>query len=88
MEVTLDKFGRILLPKALRKALGIRPGAKLSLKVEDSKLTLTPSDPDGMLKRINGVLVWTGPVGDIDFQDVLERTRDERISRIAGIPWS
>ena len=31
MEVTLDKFGRILIPKEIRKVLGLQAGQVLSL---------------------------------------------------------
>ena len=33
MTVTIDKFGRVLIPKPLRDQLGLQPGAELSLDV-------------------------------------------------------
>ena len=33
MDVTLDKFGRIVIPKIVRDRLGIRAGAALRLEV-------------------------------------------------------
>lgn len=40
--LTLDAQGRVLLPRPLRQALGLRPGARLVALVEDGRLVLTP----------------------------------------------
>ena len=40
--VTLDAQGRVLLPRPLRQALGLGPGARLVALVEDGRLVLTP----------------------------------------------
>ncbi len=41
MEVTLDKFGRIVIPKPVRDALGLEAGAKLHLETTERR-TGTP----------------------------------------------
>ncbi|MCH1927136.1 AbrB/MazE/SpoVT family DNA-binding domain-containing protein [Shewanella sp. C31] len=40
--LTLDAQGRVLLPRPLRQALGLGPGARLVALVEDGRLVLTP----------------------------------------------
>jgi len=40
--VTLDGAGRLVLPAAARKALGLKPGSRLILSVEGQVVTLTP----------------------------------------------
>ena len=40
MTVTLDKFGRIVIPKKLRDSLGLKPGAELELTVSESECSL------------------------------------------------
>ncbi len=40
--LTLDAQGRVLLPRPLRQALGLGPGARLAALVEDGRLVLTP----------------------------------------------
>ena len=40
MEVVIDKFGRILIPKKLRKFLGLQPGQRLKLIADPSAHTL------------------------------------------------
>ena len=40
--LTLDAQGRVLLPRPLRKALGLEPGSRLLALVEDGRLVLIP----------------------------------------------
>lgn len=46
MQVTIDGVGRLVIPKALRLALGITPGTPLELIVDGSGLRLEPVRPD------------------------------------------
>jgi AbrB family looped-hinge helix DNA binding protein len=48
--VTLNKQGRIVIPAALRHALGVKPGDELVARVKDSQLVL--ETPDAILDRI------------------------------------
>lgn len=38
----MDKFGRILIPKEIRKTLGIREGAELEIEIKDEKILIKP----------------------------------------------
>lgn len=57
METTIDSLGRIVVPKALRDALGLTPGAKVDLSRYGAGLHLVPAgrtarlveDEDGSL---------------------------------------
>ena len=40
--LTLDPQGRVLLPKALRQRLGLKPGDRLVALVEEGRLVLLP----------------------------------------------
>lgn len=40
--VALDQAGRLVLPAAVRKALGLKPGSRLILSVEGQVVKLTP----------------------------------------------
>lgn len=76
---TLDRFGRILVPKPLRKRLGIKPGDALSLDVEKGRLVAKPVRPEGEWIVRDGLPMWTGPVPE-ETQDIvafLKRQRDE-----------
>jgi len=57
MEATIDSRGRILLPKSIRDALGLVPGAKVDVSPYGGGVQITPggrtarlgSDQDGRL---------------------------------------
>lgn len=40
MQTTIDGAGRIVVPKALRDALGVKPGQQLELEVRDGRLEI------------------------------------------------
>src|SRR5260370_17140706 len=50
-KLTLDKAGRVVLPKPLRDPLQLAPGAPLHLDSEALRLTLPPSRPTSILNN-------------------------------------
>ena len=76
---TLDKFGRILLPKPLRDRLGLKAGDSVSLDVQGESVVLRPDRPEGAWVVKDGIPMWTGPVPE-EMQDIvkyLHRLRDQ-----------
>jgi len=54
MEVTsLSTEGQIVIPKKLREALGLRPGARFTVELEGNKLILKPVKGD-IARRLYG----------------------------------
>ncbi len=87
-QTTLDKFGRILLPKPVRQRLGLKAGDSVSLDVEGSRLVVKPLRPKGEWVVKDGIPMWTGPVPE-ETQDIvayLHRLRDEDDRRRIGLP--
>lgn len=90
MDVTLDKFGRVLIPKAIRDRLGLKAGTELILEIHDtgggtSEIALRPVHERPVLEEQEGVLVYTGDVqGEVDVVEHLRRARNERIRTLAG----
>jgi len=60
MHATVDSVGRILVPKALRDALGLRPGSTVDISRYGEGLTLIPAGRTARLVEEGGVLVATG----------------------------
>ncbi|MEA2695528.1 MAG: hypothetical protein QOJ16_4915 [Acidobacteriota bacterium] len=85
MQATLDKFGRIVIPKRVRDDFGLEPGSVLKVEErgDDILLTLVSGDPEAALEWKGGVLVFTGEALD-DLTNVVERDREERLARLAG----
>ena len=60
MKVTIDAVGRIVVPKPLRDALGLVPGATLEISRYGSGLQLLPTSRTAQLVDEEGVLVVAG----------------------------
>jgi AbrB family looped-hinge helix DNA binding protein len=46
MKTTIDRAGRVVVPKAFRQRLGLRPGQELVLEETDDGLLLRPIFPE------------------------------------------
>ncbi|MCK9249759.1 MAG: AbrB/MazE/SpoVT family DNA-binding domain-containing protein [Solirubrobacteraceae bacterium] len=51
MEATIDSGGRLLLPKALRDALGLAAGTKVDVSLYGAGLQVTPGGRTARLER-------------------------------------
>jgi AbrB family looped-hinge helix DNA binding protein len=86
MTVTIDKAGRIVIPKELRQRLGLRANTPLEILDHPNGLLLRIPETQPSLIKINGLLVHHGRAeAAADFDGVLEAVREERIqSTIRG----
>lgn len=82
MQTTLDRFGRVLIPKKLRERLGLRPQDTLEVSVEDGKLTLQPLLTPPPLRRKGRVLVVESEAAG-DLNQALGHLREERLDGLA-----
>lgn len=57
MELTMDRAGRLVVPKALRDALGLPHGGTVDATLYGAGLQLVPSGPTAQLVEVNGFLV-------------------------------
>ena len=66
--VLISTKGQIVLPVAVRRALGLKPGMRVQVKVEGRRATITPA-PSGQpssLAAAQAVLAYKGPPVAID----------------------
>ncbi len=81
MQVSIDRAGRVVIPKPLRDELGFSPGAPLDAEIIDGRLELsTPYEPAQLVEGPHGPsLAATGtPIADADVRRVLEAVREGR----------
>jgi AbrB family looped-hinge helix DNA binding protein len=83
-KLTLDKAGRVVLPKPLRDRLQLAPGDTLHLESEGERITLRPVRQNVMLKKELGVWVYQGQPSDDSIPDLIDRVRDNRIRAVSA----
>ena len=81
--VKIDRFGRVLIPKKVRKRLGLEAGQAFQLTVEGGKVTLEPREQGTTLVRKGQALVFEGKLTGRDV-DYVEEMREERYRAILG----
>lgn len=87
LQITIDHFGRVVIPQEVRHRLGLRPGTRLEVAHETGdSIVLKAVAPKPYLKRINGVLVIAG-TGKLNFDIVkaIKKDREDRIKHILGL---
>jgi len=80
--VQIDQAGRVVLPKPLRDRFRLRGGDTLAIEVRGDAIELRPTQAAGQLKRVNGVLVYTGAGSLESGADFVAQSRDERIDTL------
>lgn len=77
MRTTIDKAGRLVIPKELRDTVGLVPG-EVEVEVDGAGLHLAPV-PAGVLSERGGRLVVSGSATPLTDEDVRElRAADRR----------
>jgi AbrB family looped-hinge helix DNA binding protein len=81
MQISIDNYGRIIIPKIIREHLGLHAGSVLNIEESNRKIVLETTNQQSFLKIEEGVFVFTGKaIGDMD--DVLETIRAERLKKL------
>jgi AbrB family looped-hinge helix DNA binding protein len=72
MKTTMDRAGRLVLPKAIRREARIEPGTALEIRVKDGRIEIEPAPLEVRLVDRNGltVAVPTRPVPALPASEV------------------
>jgi AbrB family looped-hinge helix DNA binding protein len=79
INLTVDKAGRIVLPKPLRDKMQLSPGTVLQMETEGENITLRPVRPKATLAKEFGIWVYQGGSNDDSIPDLIDRVREERL---------
>ena len=86
MDISIDKAGRLVLPKPIRDRFGLRPDSRLRVEADSGKIVLSPIEPPaGLVRDKDGWLVFNGgPAPNIDWDHLVDQDREEQIRKIGG----
>lgn len=84
--LTLDKAGRIVLPKPLREELRLQAGDTLEIESSGEEITLRPSRGHAQLQKKQGVWVYRAdePLSDAVVKETVRQVRREREAQNLG----
>jgi AbrB family looped-hinge helix DNA binding protein len=87
-KLTLDKAGRVVIPKPLRDELHLSSGDELEIASQGDEIILRPVREGPTMFKENGMwIIKTGkPLGVEDVNATIESVREERHRQILG-PW-
>jgi len=79
-KLTLDKAGRVVLPKPLRDELQLSPGDALEVESRGEEITLRPIRGNAPLRKKNGIWVYRAgePLAESVVEDTRRKVRRER----------
>lgn len=83
MKSTIDRAGRIVVPKAIREAAKLRSGTALDIRLVDGRLEIEPAPVPVKLERRGKLLVAVAPAQQPtltaqDARETLDSLRQER----------
>lgn len=87
MHITLDRMSRIVVPKAIRDRLALKPGDDLEITLEGDGIRLRPAVLTSPLAEEGGLLVCSSaiPPSVWDIGVFIDAQRTLRSTEIAGL---
>lgn len=80
IRLTIDKAGRVVIPKPLRQELHLEPGDALEMESAGEEITLRPVRGTGPLTKEHGVWVFHAgqPLPASATEEMLRQIREDR----------
>ena len=84
--ITIDKAGRVVIPKTVRDALHLEAGDSLELESDGDRVTLRPLRSASPLRKERGFWVFYGrePLSLADANKLIRDVREERARHALG----
>jgi len=84
--LTLDRAGRVVLPKPMREELQLQPGDTLEVESSEDRIVLRPAQGGGPLHKKHGVWVYRSgePLSAETVNETLRKVREGRDRRNFG----
>lgn len=80
MRVSIDKAGRLVVPKEMRTRLRLRAGDELEIEAAGEEIVLRPVQEAAEFRRERGLWTFRGAAGpEVDAVEWHLRAREERI---------
>ena len=85
-QITIDSAGRVLIPKALREELHLKPGDVLELQSTGDDITIRPQRTHAVLQKERGMWVFsTGEPTSLSILDLIDEQREQRNRHVLGL---
>jgi AbrB family looped-hinge helix DNA binding protein len=81
--LTVDKAGRVVIPKEVREKMHLREGSRLRLELVGDRLELRHEPVEVQLERRGKRRVIVGWEG-FDARQAVQEAREEHLDRLAG----
>jgi AbrB family looped-hinge helix DNA binding protein len=84
--LTIDKAGRIVLPKPVREELQLSPGDSLEVESSEERVVLRPVRENARIYKKQGVWVMHGgsPLSEDVVEKTIQKVRREREQSFLG----
>jgi len=82
--ISIDKSGRLVIPKPIRDRLGLAAGSEVELNELRDGLVLKVLSQHPSIQEVDGLWVHLGhPESDLDLRDAIRGQREDRIRELA-----
>ncbi|MFA4923227.1 MAG: AbrB/MazE/SpoVT family DNA-binding domain-containing protein [Ignavibacteriaceae bacterium] len=81
MVTTLDKFGRVIIPKRFRERLGINFKSTLNIAEDGKRIVIELVQEKEPIVNRNGILVFTGNL-ESPKSDLIKSDRNKRMHKL------